>query len=135
MQLPENLDSYNYSSKNIDSVISLLAGFHVITGLLTIPQVYAALSTSLIEAPTAIVFMYLSIGIVLAATVPFYIVIGGAIWSLQSWAWRVAVVVNVICLFFNLFGGVILTAILNIVLLLILNNSDVRLALSEMVDY
>ena len=129
---PEDFDNYSYSVKDIDTVVSLIAIFHAITGVLTFPLAYFILSSGPLQAPVIVIFMLMLEGAVLVVTIPVYIIIGVAIWSLQTWAWKVAVIINVVCLFFNIMGGVVLTAILNILLLLALNNSNVRLALAPM---
>ena len=129
----EDLESYSPSVQNINTVITLIAVFHIIAGILTIPLVYIIFTSSFFEAPVIVTFMILAMGSILALTVPISIALGWAIWSLQTWAWKVAVVVNVLCLFFNIIGGIVLIALLNIVLLFALNGTDVKLALTPMI--
>ena len=126
----DDLEAYSPSVQNIDTVITLIAVFHIVGGILTIPLVYIVFSSSFFEAPVIVTFMILAMGSILALTVPISIALGWAIWSLQPWAWKVAVVVNVLCLFFNIIGGVVLIALLNIILLFALNGTDVKLTLT-----
>ncbi len=126
----EDLESYSPSVQNINTVITLIAVFHIIAGILTIPLVYIIFTSSFFEAPAIITFMVLVMGSILSLSVPILIALGWAIWSLQPWAWKVAVVVNALCLFFNIIGGVVLIALLNIILLFALNATDVKLALT-----
>ena len=130
MPSSDDLDSYAASVQNIYTVIKLIAVLHVIAGILTIPIVYISFLSSLYEAPAIVAFMIIVIGSILALTVPISITLGWAIWTLQSWAWKVAMVVNVVGLFFNIIGGIVLIALLNIVLLVALNGTDVKLALT-----
>lgn len=123
---PLDIDSYVYPTTNIDVVISLVAIFHVLTGVLTFPIVYITFSTNLMGLPLEIIFILIIQGAILAATIPVYIVLGWAIWTLRPWAWKVAMIINFLCLVLNILGGVVLIAILNILLLLALNASDVR---------
>ncbi|TFH08219.1 MAG: hypothetical protein E4H14_06865 [Candidatus Thorarchaeota archaeon] len=127
---PTDIDSYSYPTKNVDVVIGLIAIFHAITGVLTFPLVYLIFSASFLGAPLEIAFLMIIQGAILAATIPVYLVLGWALWKIQPWAWKVAVIINILCLVFNIVGGVVLTAILNILLLLALNASDVRLGLA-----
>ncbi len=126
----DDLESYSSSVQTIDTVITLIAILHIITGLLTIPLVYVIFSSNFFEAPVIVTFLVIVMGAILALTAPISIALGWAIWSLQPWAWKVAMIVNVSCLFLNIIGGVILIALLNIVLLFALNGTDVKLALT-----
>ncbi len=130
----DELDSYSPSVQKIDTVITLIAVFHIIAGLLTIPLVYIIFSSSALQAPVIVTFMLIAMGTILALTVPISITLGWAIWSLQPWAWKIAVIVNVVCLFFNIVGGIVLIALFNIVLLFALNGTDVKLALTPPTD-
>lgn len=123
---PMGIDSYSYPTKNIDVVINLIAIFHAITGVLTFPLVYIIFSADFLGVPLEILFILILQGGILGVTIPVYIVLGWAIWTVQPWAWKIAVIINVVCLLFNIIGGAVLTAILNILLLLALNASDVR---------
>ena len=127
----DDIDSHSNSSKNIDSVITLIAVFHVLTAILTLPMVYAIFASPMMQGPLFYIFLIWVEGVLLGATLPVYILLGIAIWRVQSWAWKVSMIVNAICLIFNIFGAAILPAILNIVLLLVLNNRDVRFALAS----
>jgi len=124
----DDIGSHSYT-KNVDSVVTGIAIVHVITGMLTLPIIYVIFSSTTIQAPILYIFMVWIEVVILVATIPLYILLGIAIWRVQSWAWKVAVIANVIFLIFNIVGAVILPAILNIVLLLALSNQDVRSAL------
>ncbi|MGY5858378.1 MAG: hypothetical protein RTU63_03340 [Candidatus Thorarchaeota archaeon] len=126
---PDDIDSHYNITKNVDSVITVIAFIHVLAGVLTFPLVYFIFTSTMIQAPVFYIFLVMVDGVVLAITIPVYIVVGIAIWRIQSWAWKISVITNVIFLVINIFGSVILTAILNIILLLALNNEDVKLAL------
>ncbi len=126
----DDLESYSPSVQNINIVITLIAVFHIIAGILTIPLVYIIFTSSFFEAPVIVTLMVLVMGSILSLSVPILFALGWAIWSLQPWAWKVAVVVNVLCLFLNIIGGVVFIALLNIVLLFALNGTDVKLALT-----
>lgn len=126
----DDLESYSASVDNIDSMIKLIAVLQIIAGILTAPLVYIIFSSSFFEAPVIITFMIMVMGSILALTVPISFALAWGIWSLQPWAWKVAVVVNGICLFLNIIGGVVLIALLNIVLLFALNGTDIKLALT-----
>ncbi|MHA1930108.1 MAG: hypothetical protein ACTSV2_16170 [Candidatus Thorarchaeota archaeon] len=130
----DDLESYASSVQNINTVITLIAVIHIIAGILTIPLVYIIFSSSIFEAPLIVTFMLIFMGSILALTVPISITLGWAIWCLQPWAWKIAMVVNVTCLFLNIIGGIVLIALLNIVLLLALNGTDVKLALTPPTD-
>jgi len=128
----EDLESYSAEVDNIDRVITLIALFHIVAGLLTIPLVYNIFMSNLFQAPVIVTLLVIIRGSVLALSVPILFVLGWAIWSLQRWVWKVAIIVNVVLLSFNIIGGVILIAILNIVLLFALYGPDVRLALTHL---
>ena len=130
MPYSDDLESYAGSVQNTNTVITLIAVVQIITGILTIPLVYVIFSSNVFEAPVIITFMVIVMGSILFLAVPISFALGWAIWSLKPWAWKVAVVVNVLCLFFNIIGGIVLIALLNIVLLFALNGTDVKLALT-----
>jgi hypothetical protein len=127
-----NLDDFESSShhrKNVDSVISGIAITHVITGILTIPTVYSIFTSAIMQGPWWYSFLMMLEGSALSVTIPLYIILGVAIWLVREWAWKIAVITNVLCMILNIFGQIVLLAILNIILLLALNNTDVRDAL------
>lgn len=126
----DDLESYSTEVDNIDRVITLIALFHIIVGMLAIPVVYIIFTSNLFQAPLIVTVMVIIQGSMLALSVPIAFVLGWAIWSLQPWAWKIAVIVNVVFLIFNIIGGIILIALLNIVLLFALYGPDVRLTLA-----
>ena len=126
----EDLDSYSPSIQNIDTVINVIAAIHIFSGVISIPIVYIVFSQNIYLVPVSIIIMILITEAALIASIPLYFIIGWAIWSLQRWAWKVSIITNLILLILNLIGGVILTALINIVLLFALFGSDVKQALS-----
>ena len=128
----KDLDHYEASPtqvKNIDSAITGIAIGHIFTALVTFPIVYVIFTNPPSTSLVMYIFLAMLVGVILAAAIPLYIIIGIAIWRLYGWAWKVAVAVNILCLIFNIGSQVVLLAMLNIVLLLALNNTDVRNAL------
>jgi len=130
MDLLEDIESYSPSVKNIDTVITVIAVLHVLSGIIAIPIAYVLLSTNIFQAPVIITILMLIDIALLITSVPLYFILGWAIWSLQPWAWKVAIITNVILLTIYVIGEMILPALLNIVFLFALFSSDVRLALA-----
>lgn len=127
----DDFDSSSHRSKNIDSLITMIAITHIITGILTIPIVYTIFTYEQTQGPVWYMFLVMIEVPILAITIPLYFMLGISIWLGREWVWKIAAITNVICLIFNVFEQIILTAILNIILLLALNNTDVRDALQH----
>lgn len=126
----DDLESYAASVQNINIVITLIAVGHVIAGTLTIPLIYVIFSSNMYLAPLIVTFMIMAMRAIFTLTVPISFALGWAIWRLKPWAWKVAVGVNIVWLFLNIIGGIVLIALLNIILLFALNGTDVKLALT-----
>ncbi|MGY5872468.1 MAG: hypothetical protein RTV72_09500 [Candidatus Thorarchaeota archaeon] len=125
-----DLDSYSSSVSGIDRVIKLVALLHILTGILTIPPLNAMLSFNFFQAPVIVTILAFILVSILALSIPIFIILGWAILTLQTWVWRISVIFNVVCLIIYIIPGIVLVAIMNIILLLLLNGSDVRLALN-----
>jgi hypothetical protein len=124
-----DLDEYESTSHHTngkDSVISAIAIIHIITGIVTIPIAFEFLTSAHTTGPIWYGFLVTVESSILLVTIPLYIILGIAIWFVREWAWKIATITNVLCMIFNIFGQVVLLAILNIILLLALNNIDVR---------
>ena len=130
---PEDSDSYSSSARSVDSVINLLAILHGLIGLLFIPYVYIIFTETIfyITNFTLLVILTYLIGGLMLMTIPVFFIVGLAIWKVKSWAWKTSVIMNAVCLILTILGQVIFPAMLNIVLLLMLNNRDVRSALQS----
>ncbi len=126
----DGLDSYASAVQNINIVITFIAVGHVIAGILTIPLIYVTYSSNIYLAPLIVTFLIIATRAIFTLTVPISFALGWAIWRLKPWAWKVAVGVNIVWLFLNIIGGIVLIALLNIILLFALNGTDVKLALT-----
>lgn len=126
----EDIESYSPSVQKIDTVITVLAVIHIFAGILAIPTVMILFTSSIYQVPLIITIMILIDGSVLIASIPLYLILGWAIWSLQPWAWKISVMTNIVFLLTYLIGGIILPALLCIVFLFALYSSDVRQALA-----
>ncbi|TFH06780.1 MAG: hypothetical protein E4H14_10030 [Candidatus Thorarchaeota archaeon] len=134
IEMLEDIESYSPSVQNINTVINVVAALHIFSGIIAIPIAYLLFSAFTFQVPLIIVITILIVEAVLITSIPLYFIISWAIWSLQSWAWKVAIIANVIFLILNLIGGIILPALLNIVFLFALFGSDVKLALIPLND-
>lgn len=123
---PKEIDSYSSSTSNVNSVINLLALLHFFTGLLFIPYIQIIFSQSIYPGPTFFTFFAYLVGGLLLMTLPIFFILGLAIWTRRLRAWKASVITNAICLILTLFSYIIFPAMLNIVLLLMLNSTDVR---------
>ena len=126
---PDEFDSYSASISSIDTVITFLAILHILTGILAIPQAYSIFTSDIFQAPIIVTVVVIILGSLLSLAIPILFILGWAIWSLQSRAWKFAVIFNIILLVITISGQIVLIAIMNIILLLILNSADVRLTL------
>ena len=125
----ESYEASTYRSKNVDSVVTIISVSHILTAIVSIPIIYFIFMDSPGTGPVLYIFLTMLAGAALVVAIPLYVIIGLAIWKVQGWSWRVAVIVNVMFLLFNIATQIILLAMLDVVLLLALNNSDVRNAL------
>ncbi len=124
--IPESIDSYSNAIDNTDFTINILAILHIITGLLFIPYIWSIFSHGFYPGNVLFLFLtYFTFGL-LVSTLTFFCIIGLAIWKVRSWAWKTSVIVNAICLFLSIMGQLIFPAMLNIILLLMLNNNEVK---------
>jgi len=123
---PKDNDSYSTSSKSVDTAINILALLHCITGLLFVPYIWTIFFEISYSGPSFFIYFAYFIGGLLLTSLPIYFILGLAIWNTRPWAWKTSVLVNAICFILTTFGQIIFPAMLNIVLLLMLNNTDVK---------
>jgi len=126
----EDIESYSPSVQKIDTVITVLAVIHIFAGILAVPTAMILFTSNIYQVPLIVSIMILIDGSILIASIPLYLILGWAIWSLQPWAWKIAVIANIVFLLIYLIGGIILPALLCIVFLSALYSSDVRQALA-----
>ena len=127
----DDIELYAPSIQTIDTIITVIAALHVFAGIIPIPILITLSSLNIFEAPLIITIMIFIEGAILLGSIPVYFILGWAIWSLQSWAWKTAVIANGVFLLTYIIGGLILPALLAIVFIFTLYASDVRSALAS----
>ncbi|MGY5881460.1 MAG: hypothetical protein RTV31_14505 [Candidatus Thorarchaeota archaeon] len=126
----EDIESYAPSITSIDTTITLIALLHIFAGIIPIPILMTLFSTDIYQVPLIITYTILIAGAVLVGSIPLYFILGWAIWSLQRWAWKIAVIANVVFLLVYLMISLVLPALLSIVFIFALYSSDVKAALA-----
>ena len=126
----QDIELYSPSVQKIDTVITVTAVLHIFSGILAVPIILSLFATNIFQAPFIVTYILLIEGSILITSIPLYFILGWAIWSLQPWAWKLAVISNIVLLLVYLLGGIILPALLCIVFLFALYSSEVRQALT-----
>ena len=122
-------DLYTNSTRNVIAVVNLLAILHFVTGLLFLPYIWLIFFETVYVGPDFFILFAYMIGGLLLTTLPVFFIIGLAILKIRPWAWKTSVIVNGVCVILTIFGQIIFPAMLNIIILLILNNTDVKTTL------
>jgi hypothetical protein len=131
VRLEDELDYYGPHVRKIDLAVNALALFHVIYGVLAIITISVLININIYENPIIVTLIILANTTALIIALPLFIILGWGIWSLQPWAWKVAVIANIVYLILTLLGSIVLLTILNIIFILILYSTDIEFALTS----
>ena len=104
--------------------MTILAVLEIIAGLLGLFSGF-----TLVTLGSLIPFLAgfaVAIGAVILLLGVVDLIVGYGLWSLKSWAWMVALIVNIINLILNAVQFNILGAVINIIIILYLQQGDIK---------
>ena len=123
-EIPTPTTGYSAPSGDRPLGVTILAVLEIIVGLLGLFSGFTLITVG------AMVPFLAGFAIILGAVVLFIglldVIIGWGLWSLKSWAWMVALIVNIINLILNAIQLAWLGAIINLIIILYLQQGDIK---------
>ena len=123
-EIPTPTTGYSAPSGDRPLGVTILAVLEIIVGLLGLFSGFTLITVG------AMVPFLAGFAIILGAVVLFIglldVIIGWGLWSLKSWAWMVALIVNIINLILNAVQFAWLGAIINLIIILYLQQGDIK---------
>jgi hypothetical protein len=123
-EIPTPTSGYSAPSGGRPLGVTIIAILNILGGLFQIFAAYIAMMAAMLLGPLG--FLFVIIGGVLLLLGLVSIIIGWGLWSLKSWAWMVALIVNIINLILNIFSAGWISAIINLIIILYLFQGDVK---------
>ncbi|MGY5864056.1 MAG: hypothetical protein RTV41_05595 [Candidatus Thorarchaeota archaeon] len=123
-EIPTPTTGYAAPSGDRPLGVTILAVLEIIVGALGL---FGAVSILLLGALIPFFGGFVMIlGVVVLFLSLIDLIVGWGLWSLKSWAWMVALIVNIINLILNALQFNILGAIINIIIIIYLQQGDIK---------
>ncbi len=123
-EIPTPTTGYSGSSAGRPLGITILAILEILGGLLSIVGGFGLVTLAMIEPIFGM--LWLAIGAVTLILGIVALIIGWGLWSLKSWAWMAALIINLINLILNVLSQSWLSAIINLIIILYLQQKDIK---------
>jgi uncharacterized membrane protein (DUF2068 family) len=125
-EIPTPTAGYAAPSGDRPLGVTILAVLQIIGGLLSL---VVAIPLMTIAALLPILgFLFLIMGAVMALLGILALVVGWGLWSLKSWAWILALILNIINLILNIANWEVawFSAIINLIIIIYLQQADIK---------
>ncbi|MFW9958195.1 MAG: hypothetical protein ACFFCT_08990 [Candidatus Odinarchaeota archaeon] len=123
-EIPTPTTGYSAPSGGRPLGVSILAVLNILGGIFQVFTGYLAVMAAMLFGPLG--FLFAIVGGVLLFLGLISIIIGWGLWTLKSWAWMIALIVNFINLILNVFSAGWLSAIINLIVIVYLFQGDVK---------
>jgi hypothetical protein len=124
-EIPTPTTGYSAPSGDRPLGVTILAVLEIIVGLLGLFSGFTLLTLGAMM-PFGLGAFAAVIGAVVLFIGILDVIIGWGLWSLKSWAWMVALIVNIINLILNAIQLAWLGAIINLIIILYLQQGDIK---------
>jgi hypothetical protein len=124
-EIPTPTTGYSAPSGDRPLGVTILAVLEIIVGLLGLFSGFTLLTLGSLM-PFGLGAFAAIIGAVVLFIGILDVIIGWGLWSLKSWAWMVALIVNIINLILNAIQLAWLGAIINLIIILYLQQGDIK---------
>jgi len=123
-EIPTPTAGYSAPSGGRPLGVTILAILNILGGIFQILTGYLAVMAASLLGPLG--FLFVIVGGVLLFLGFISIIIGWGLWSLKSWAWMVALIVNFINLILNVYSQGWISVIINLIVIVYLFQGDVK---------
>jgi hypothetical protein len=123
-EIPTPTTGYSAPSGERPLGVTILAVLEIIGGILSIIGGFGVVTLAMLLGPLGFLFMILGAITLLLGIIA--LVIGWGLWSLKSWAWMAALIINLINLILNVLSAGWLPAIINLIIIIYLQQGDIK---------
>jgi hypothetical protein len=127
----DELDEYSDSVNKMDSMVVIVSALEFMSGILGCILTVMHFSSRFYPAPIVVILAFVSYGSILGAIAIVSLIAGFGLWRLESWAWRIALSVNIASLVMYLPVLSPIMIPLNIVLVWLLRKPEIQNAYAE----
>jgi hypothetical protein len=123
-EIPTPTAGYSAPSSERPLGVTILAVLEIIVGALGLFSGITILAFGAVIPLFGGFMMVLAIIVIFLALID--LIVGWGLWSLKSWAWMVALIVNIINLILNAVQFNLLGAIINLIIIIYLQQGDIK---------
>jgi uncharacterized membrane protein (DUF2068 family) len=123
-EIPTPTTGYSAPSGERPLGVTIIAVLNILGGLLSIFGGFTSLTLGLALGPFG--FLLIILGAIILFLGIINLIIGWGLWSLKSWAWMAALIINIINLILNVLAYSWLSAIINLIVILYLQQGDIK---------
>ena len=123
-EIPTPTTGYSAPSGERPLGVTIIAVLNILGGLLSIFGGFTSLTLGLALGPFG--FLLIILGAIILFLGIINLIIGWGLWSLKSWAWMAALIINIINLILNVLSYSWLPAIINLIVILYLQQGDIK---------
>ena len=123
-EIPTPTTGYSAPSGDRPLGVTILAILNIIGGLFSLLGAFGFFAIAALDPFFGVIWMLL--GAILALLGLLNLVVGWGLWALKSWAWMLALIINLINLILNALGQAWLGAIINLIVIIYLQQGDIK---------
>ena len=123
-EIPTPTTGYSAPSGERPLGVTILAILEILGGILSIIGGFGLVTLAMLMGPLGFLFMIVG-GLTLLLGI-IALIIGWGLWSLKSWAWMAALIINLINLILNILSGGYLSAVINLIIIIYLQQGDIK---------
>lgn len=123
-EIPTPTSGYSAPSGDRPLGVTILALLEILGGLFSIIGGFGLVMLAAFDPLFG--FLWLILGGVTLFLGLLALIVGWGLWSLKSWAWMVALILNLINLILNILSAGYLAAIINLIIVLYLQQADIK---------
>ncbi|MFW9870010.1 MAG: hypothetical protein ACFFFO_12870 [Candidatus Thorarchaeota archaeon] len=123
-EIPTPTTGYSAPAGDRPLGVTILAILEILGGLLNLLVAVGLFALGALDPFFGII--WLMVGAIMAILALLALVIGWGLWALKSWAWMLALILNIINLILNIFSQGWFGAIINLIIIIYLQQPDIK---------
>ncbi|MFW9788241.1 MAG: hypothetical protein ACFFE2_16615 [Candidatus Thorarchaeota archaeon] len=124
-EIPTPTTGYSAPSGDRPLGVTILAILNIIGGLFSLLGAVGLMALGAMAGPFLGPFAFV-VGAILALLGLLNLIVGWGLWALKSWAWMLALIINIINLILNALTAAWLAAIINLIVVIYLQQGDIK---------